>query len=54
MFGNNKNDKKPIIQASGYNGSEPICICPNCRKENPLSEFGCRNMGDIQYVLSRA
>ena len=22
MFGNNKNDKRPIIQTSGYNGSE--------------------------------
>lgn len=46
MFGNNKNDKKPIIQASGYNGSEPTRICPNCGKEKPLSEFGFRNMGD--------
>lgn len=45
MFGN-KNDKKPIIQASGYNGSEPMRICPKCRKEKPLSEFGYRNMGD--------
>lgn len=26
MFGNNKNDKKPIIQASGYNGSERILV----------------------------
>lgn len=46
MFGNNKNDKKPIIQSSGYNGSEPTRICPNCGKEKPLSEFGYRNMGD--------
>lgn len=46
MFGNNKNDKKTIIQASGYNGSEPMRICTKCRKEKPLSEFGFRNMGD--------
>ena len=46
MFGNNKNDKKPIIQSSGYNGSAPTRICPNCGKEKPLSEFGYRNMGD--------
>lgn len=46
MFGNNKNDKKTIIQASGYNGSELTRICPNCGKEKLLSEFGYRNMGD--------
>ena len=43
MFGNNKNDKRPIIQTSGYNGSEPTRICPNCGKEKPISEFGYRN-----------
>ena len=37
---------KIIIQASGYDGSEPTRICPNCWKEKPLSEFGYRNMGD--------
>lgn len=46
MLGNNKNDKRPIIQTSGYNGSEPTRICPNCGKEKPISEFGYRNMGD--------
>ena len=46
MFGNNKNDKRPIIQTSGYNGIEPTRICPNCGKEKPISEFGYRNMGD--------
>ena len=46
MFENKKNDKKPIIQTSGYNGSEPMRICPNCGKEKPLSEFGYRNMGN--------
>lgn len=46
MFGKNKNEKKPIIQSSGYNGSEPTRICPNCGMEKPLSEFGFRNMGD--------
>lgn len=46
MFGNDKNNKKPIIQASGYNGSEPTRVCPNCGIEKPISEFGYRNMGD--------
>ena len=41
-----KNNKKPIIQTSGYNGSEPTRVCPNCGEEKPLSEFGYRNMGD--------
>lgn len=49
MFGNNKNDKRPIIQTSGYNGSEPTRICPNCGKEKPISEFGYRNMGGWKY-----
>lgn len=39
-----KNNKKPIIQASGYNGSEPTRICPHCGKEKPISEFGYRQM----------
>mgnify|MGYP006956033464 CR=1 FL=1 len=26
MFGNNKNDKRPIIQTSGYNGSEVFIL----------------------------
>lgn len=43
MFGN---DQQPIIQSSGYNGSEPTRICPNCCEEKPLSDFGYRNMGD--------
>lgn len=43
MFGN---DQEVIIQSSGYNGSEPIRICPNCEIEKPLSDFGYRNMGD--------
>ena len=46
MFKNNKNNKKPIIQTSGYNGSEPTRVCPNCGKEKPLSEFGYINMGE--------
>lgn len=37
MFGNNKNDKRPIIQTSGYNGSEPTRICPNCMERKSLS-----------------
>ena len=43
-----QNDKKPIIQSSGYNGSEPTRICPKCGKEKPLSDFGFRNMGEKQ------
>ena len=45
---NNKkeNNEKPTVQTSGYNGHEPTRICPHCRKEKPLSEFGYRNMGN--------
>lgn len=39
------NDKRPIIQSSGYNGSEPTRTCPKCEQEKPLSDFGFRNMG---------
>ena len=42
----NKNDKRPIIQANGYNGSEPTRVCPKCGKKKPISEFGYRKMGD--------
>lgn len=42
----NVNSEKPIIQSSGYNGSEPTRVCPHCEKEKPMSEFGYRNMGD--------
>ena len=40
-----ENDKKPIIQSSGYNGSEPTRVCPHCGDEKPISDFGFRNMG---------
>lgn len=40
------NNETPIIQSSGYNGSEPTRSCPNCGEEKPLSAFGYRNMGD--------
>ena len=40
------NKDRPIIQSSGYNGSEPTRVCPNCREEKPMSEFGYRNIGD--------
>ncbi len=43
-----ENDKKPIIQSSGYNGSEPTRVCPKCGREKPLSDFGFRNMGPKQ------
>lgn len=39
-----ENDRKPIIQSHGYNGSEPTRICPHCGIEKPLSEFGFRQM----------
>ena len=42
----NKNDKRPIIQENGYNGSEPTRVCPKCGKKKPISEFGYRKMGD--------
>lgn len=53
-----KNTRKVIIQVSGYNGNEPLRVCPQCRREKikekksvseaekPLSEFGWRNMGN--------
>lgn len=41
-----KNDKRPIIQSSGYNGSEPTRVCPNGKQEKKLSDFGYRNMGN--------
>ena len=34
---NNINTDRPIIQSSGYNGSEPVRICPNCKKPKPIS-----------------
>ena len=40
------NNEKPILQTNGYNGSEPTRICPHCREEKPLSDFGFRNMGN--------
>ena len=45
MFGKNKNNGKPVIKSSGYNGSEPTRACRYCGKEKPISEFGYRNMG---------
>ena len=45
---NNINVDRPIIQSSGYNGSEPVSICPNCNKPKPISEFGFRKMGNGQ------
>lgn len=41
-----ENSQRPIIQSSGYNGKEPTRICPNCKEEKPLSDFGFRNMGN--------
>ena len=46
----NKNSDRPIIQSSGYNGSEPTRICPHCGKENPLSDFGFRKMANGQII----
>ncbi len=44
----NENDQQPIIQSSGYNGSEPTRICPHCGEEKPISCFGFRDMGESQ------
>lgn len=44
FFDNKK--QKTTINASGYNGSEPTRICPNCGREKPISEFGFRQMGN--------
>lgn len=38
------NMDRPIIQSNGYNGKEPTRICPKCKKEKPLSDFGFRKM----------
>ena len=48
MYRNNDNNETPIIQSSGYNGSEPTRICPHCGQEKPLSDFCFRNMGNGQ------
>ena len=48
MRNNNENIDRPIIQSNGYNGSEPTRICPHCKKEKPISDFGFRNMGEKQ------
>lgn len=39
MLRSNKNDKKQIIQASGYNGSELMRACPNCRMKKHLTNL---------------
>lgn len=41
-----ENDDRPLIQSSGYNGSEPTRVCPHCGEEKPISDFGYRDMGD--------
>ena len=46
MYKKEENKGRPVIQSSGYNGSEPMRICPNCGIEKPISEFGFRDMGN--------
>ena len=46
MYKKEENKDRPVIQSSGYNGSEPMRICPNCGIEKPISEFGFRDMGN--------
>ena len=48
MKNNSENRDRPIIQSTGYNGSEPTRICPHCKEEKPISDFGFRNMGKKQ------
>ncbi|HAT6525838.1 hypothetical protein CKF53_04040 [Corynebacterium striatum] len=43
---NNDQSISVHIQATGYDGHEPLRECPNCHSTKPLSEFGYRNMGD--------
>ena len=47
---NDQNSQRPKIQSHGYNGSDPTRICPKCKQEKPLSEFGFRQMenGEIR------
>ena len=40
---NNINVDRPIIQSSGYNGSEPVRICPNCNKPGSLTPLSSKN-----------
>ena len=51
MSNNSANKNNPILQTSGYNGSEPTRVCPHCETEKPLSEFGYRNMGDAKQTV---
>lgn len=46
------NDKRPVIQTQGYNGSEPTRICPHCGKEKPLSDLVTEIWGMILSVTS--
>jgi len=41
---NKKNTEKPIVQASGYSNGKVMRLCPNCKKEKPLEDFGFRIM----------
>ena len=48
------NDKRPVIQTQGYNGSEPTRMCPHCGKE-VVPEFlrtlvFARPRGDDQFA----
>ena len=38
--------KKTIVNADGYDGSEPTRECPKCGERKPISEFGYRDMGN--------
>lgn len=41
-----KNNEKEnvIIQASGYKDGKLTRICPKCKEEKPLEDFGLRKM----------
>lgn len=48
----NKNDKRPVIQSSGYNGSEPTRICPKCGKKKQLKILDIEKWKVVKFVIN--
>lgn len=48
------NTKIATIQCSGYNGSEPLRVCPKCKVEKPISEFGFRIMSEDGQIRNQS